>query len=749
MPKSKPHNLIGEAVIIVAAVVGIYLYISLFSYDASDLAGTSGEVGNLGGKLGATIANALLFTFGRSSYVAVLFVIYALWMQVRLLREEPYSFASALSSLFGLLLLLITTSGVESLRVYEGFEDLPGERGGGLLGHNFAKSIHGIFGFHGSTLILIGIWFASLSLFALFSWVEVCEWIGDRLGILWDKHKGKFKSLAVIFDGLFSSSEKVRATASHGHSPERITRSGPEVKKKLARKKKERKRGVEPTLSPGARLEKETPAKKPATDKPDALQEPPPLDLLAQATEKVTSMSDEELQQLAGTIEAKLEEYGVSAKVVEIHPGPVVTRYEIQPATGVKGSQIINLVRDLSRALSVSSIRVLETIAGKTTMGLEVPNANRDTVTLQEVIDSPRYMASNSPLTLGLGKDISGEVYVADLMGMPHLLVAGTTGSGKSVQINAMILSLLYKSKPEDVRMILIDPKVVELAPFNDLPHLLSPVVTDMNMVPTVLSWCVNEMEMRYQLMARLGTRNLSGLNKAIEGGAVDPEGEEELEKLPLIVVVVDELADLMAVAGKKVEQLISRLAQKARAAGIHLILATQRPSVDVITGLIKANVPSRIAFQVSSRIDSRTILDQGGAETLLGKGDMLYLPTGSPELIRVHGAFVSDEEVRKVTSHVVNSYPETDKIDFSAQVTQAAATSNGGAAGERDPLYDQAVEIVLNNNRISISLVQRHLRIGYNRAARVIEQMESAGLISPMDASGNRKVLGQGRDGN
>ncbi len=751
MAKTNPFNLIGEAVVIIAAVLGVYLFISLASYEPDDLAGGAESVANLGGSWGASIAHALLLTFGRSSYVAILVVIYWLWIVVGLSREAEFSLYSAASSLFGMLLLLITTSGIEALRMYGGYELLPYEKGsGGWLGYNFTKSLYAVLGFQGSTLILVGLWIVSLSLYALFSWTEVCETIGDWIGVIWLKHRERVLSAAKALGSLAPAGGQSRREEESGRRPPLVR---PARARASARKKRTRTAAAEPTLSPGASLEPEKakpapkPKRKEGSDGSAQEHEPPPTDLLATATEKVVTMSDEELHELASTIESKLKEFGVEAEVVDIHPGPVVTRYEIRPATGVKGSQVMNLVRDLSRALSVTNIRVLETIAGKTTMGLEVPNAQRAEVTLSDVINSPQYLGSSSPLTLAIGKDISGEVFVADLAGMPHLLVAGTTGSGKSVQINSMILSILYKSTPDEVRMILIDPKVVELAPFNDLPHLLAPVVTDMNVVPTVLTWCVAEMERRYQLMARLGTRNLAGLNEAIDKGAKDPEAEEgeELDKLPLIVVVVDELADLMAVAGKKVEQLISRLAQKARAAGIHLILATQRPSVDVLTGLIKANVPSRIAFQVSSRIDSRTILDQGGAEALLGKGDLLYLPTGSPELVRVHGAFVSDDEVKKVTEHLRNTGPETEKVDFSVQAPAAAAVGGGDPGGEKDPLYDQAVEVVLNNNRISISLVQRHLRIGYNRAARLIEDMERAGLISPMDATGNRKVLAPG----
>ena len=727
---ARARSAVAEAAVIVATVLGIYLYISLGSYEPGDMEADA-SIANMGGKLGAQIAHALLFVFGRSAFFGVAVAIYAVWIYIRMLGDEEHGLASFLSSMFGLLLLLFTASGIEALRIYGGYESLPGELSGGMLGHTFAKTLYEVFGFHGASVIMVGFWMAGLSMFALFSWTEACDRLGSWTGMLWGRYGDKTVAFLKNVVGLGEpGGDEAQIVAPR--RPRRVAkpRTDPKMGKPTTGEQVKNGAADGPSMSsprPKGATKKRKAKEREAAAKDVGEHAPPPLDLLATATKSVTSMSDQELNQLATTIEQKLAEFGVEAKVVEIHPGPVVTRYEIKPATGVKGSQVINLVRDLSRALTVSSIRVLETIAGKTTMGLEVPNAERVTVSLQEVINSPKYMASQSPLSLALGKDISGEVFVADLADMPHLLVAGTTGSGKSVQINSMILSILYKCSPDEVRLILIDPKVVELAPFDGLPHLMSPVITDMNLVPTVLSW----------------------LNALAAKGATDPETGEPLETLPLVVVVVDELADLMAVAGKKVEQLISRLAQKARAAGIHLILATQRPSVDVITGLIKANVPSRIAFQVSSRIDSRTILDQGGAETLLGKGDMLYLPTGSPEPIRIHGAFVSDEEVRGVTDHIRETCPETEKVDFTAQ---APATSGGGTPngepGEKDPLYDQAVEVVVSNNRISISLVQRHLRIGYNRAARLIEDMERNGLISPMDAAGNRRVLGKGEDG-
>jgi len=442
--------------------------------------------------------------------------------------------------------------------------------------------------------------------------------------------------------------------------------------------------------------------------------------------------------------------------VLAAYPGPVITRYEIEPAVGVKGSQIVNLVKDLARALSVVSIRVVETIPGKSCMGLEIPNPHRQTVRLSEILGSEVYAAMHSPLSLALGKDIAGNPVVADLQKMPHLMVAGTTGSGKSVAINAMILSLLYKAEPRHVRLILVDPKMLELSVYQDIPHLLAPVVTDMKQAANALAWCVAEMDRRYRLMSWVGVRNLSGYNhkvleaekhgKPLEDPAtIDSGAPQPLAPLPYIVVVIDELADLMMVVGKKIEELVARLAQKARASGIHLILATQRPSVDVITGLIKANIPTRIAFQVASRVDSRTILDQQGAEALLGAGDMLYLPAGSGLAQRVHGAFVGDHEVHRVVDHLKSlASPEyLEEVLEPGVAEEPGGGGNGeGAGGEKDALYDQAVEIVLRTRRPSISLVQRHLRIGYNRAARLIEDMERAGLVSPMQSNGNREVL-------
>jgi len=478
------------------------------------------------------------------------------------------------------------------------------------------------------------------------------------------------------------------------------------------------------------------------------------VDLLDEPPTRVETVTPESLEMTSRLIEKKLKDFGVEVRVVAAAPGPVITRYEIEPATGVKGAQIVNLAKDLARALSVISIRVVETIPGKSCMGLEIPNPHRQIVRLSEIVSSRAYHELHAPLTLALGKDIAGNPVVVDLAKMPHLLVAGTTGSGKSVALNAMILSILYKSEPRDVRLILVDPKMLELSAYQNIPHLLAPVVTDMRQAANALTWCMGEVERRYRLMTWIGVRNLSGYNHKVADAEksgtplMDPDTldslePQPLEKLPCIVLIIDELADLMMVSGRKVEELIARLAQKARAAGVHLILATQRPSVDVITGLIKANIPTRIAFQVSSKVDSRTILDQHGAESLIGQGDMLYLPPGAGMCQRVHGAYVADQEVHKVVAYLKSlGQPEYVEGLLEAEEVDKGEPGLGEQGGESDPLYDQAVEIVLRTRRPSISLVQRHLRIGYNRAARLIEQMEQAGLVSSMQSNGNREVL-------
>ncbi|WP_158291720.1 DNA translocase FtsK [Lampropedia puyangensis] len=489
----------------------------------------------------------------------------------------------------------------------------------------------------------------------------------------------------------------------------------------------------------------------------------PSVNLLDPVAPRQETVTPETLEMTSRLIEKKLKDFGVEVRVVEAQPGPVVTRYEIEPATGVKGSQIVNLSKDLARSLSLMSVRVIETIPGKNYMALELPNARRQSIQLKEILAADVYQDEKSKLALGLGKDIIGNPVVADLAKMPHCLVAGTTGSGKSVGINAMILSLLFKAEPSEVRMLMIDPKMLEMSVYEGIPHLLCPVVTDMKQAAHGLNWCVAEMERRYKLMSKMGVRNLAGFNAKIQAAqeageiignpfSLTPEEPEPLEPLPHIVIVIDELADLMMVVGKKIEELIARLAQKARAAGIHLILATQRPSVDVITGLIKANVPTRIAFQVSSKIDSRTILDQMGAEALLGMGDMLYMKGGTGLSVRVHGAFVSDDEVHRVVEFIKQSMGEAEYIDGvlegvsseneSDWAVDFEGTPAGGGGGEKDPMYDQAVEVVLKDRKTSISYVQRKLRIGYNRSARLLEDMEKAGLVSPLTSNGQRDIL-------
>ena len=485
----------------------------------------------------------------------------------------------------------------------------------------------------------------------------------------------------------------------------------------------------------------------------------PTLDLLARADTDVEPVSEEKLIETGLLIEQRLQEFKVPVTVVGHSAGPVITRFEVEPALGVRGSQIVGLMKDLSRGLGLTSIRVVETIPGKTCMGLELPNAKRQTIRLSEILEASVYQNSHSQLTLAMGKDITGHPVVADLAKAPHMLVAGTTGSGKSVAINAMICSLLYKATPEEVRLIMIDPKMLELSVYEGIPHLLAPVVTDMKLAANALNWCVGEMEKRYRLMSAVGVRNLAGFNQKIRDTeakgkklgnpfSLTPDAPEPLAPLPLIVVVIDELADLMMVAGKKIEELIARLAQKARAAGIHLILATQRPSVDVITGLIKANIPTRVAFQVSSKIDSRTILDQMGAESLLGQGDMLFLPPGTGYPQRVHGAFVADEEVHRIVEYLKQfGEPQYEEGILDGPATEGAAPDLFGDTpdAEADPLYDEAVAFVVRTRRASISSVQRQLRIGYNRAARLVEQMETAGLVSAMGINGSREVLAPG----
>jgi len=736
-------NLLREARWLVLAALAGYLLLIFLTFHQGDpgwsLSVTAAETHNAGGRAGAWISNLLLYLFGLSAYWWIALCLVAVAWGYRgldrsvLIDRRPLAIA-----LCGFALLLLSSSALEALRLHTLSAQLP-LAPGGMLGRETGDLAAGLLGFTGATLLLLTLAAVGFSLFTGVSWLAAAELTGLLLEAAagaarrtWEKRADrKAGEIAREQREGVVDAEKKREQE---HAPLVIAPPAAEIRK-----------------SERVHKEKQAPLFDHLPDTPL-----PPIKLLDDAAHDGEQVSTETLEFTSRLIEKKLSDFGVSAKVLAAYPGPVITRYEIEPAVGVKGSQIVNLVKDLARALSVVSIRVVETIPGKSCMGLEIPNPHRQTVRLSEILGSELYAVMHTPLALALGKDIAGLPVVVDLQRMPHLLVAGTTGSGKSVAINAMILSLLYKAEPKQVRMIMVDPKMLELSMYQDIPHLLAPVVTDMKLAANALTWCVAEMERRYKLMSWVGVRNLSGFNhkladaqkagKPLEDPATLESGEPQpLTQLPYIVVVIDELADLMMVVGKKVEELIARLAQKARASGIHLILATQRPSVDVITGLIKANIPTRIAFQVASRIDSRTILDQQGAEALLGQGDMLYLPAGSGLTQRVHGAFVADHEVHKVVEHLKSlASPEyiEDVLEPGVGEEIAGNGANGVATGEKDPLYDQAVEIVLRTRRPSISLVQRHLRIGYNRAARLIEDMERAGLVSPMQSNGNREVL-------
>jgi S-DNA-T family DNA segregation ATPase FtsK/SpoIIIE len=740
--------LLREVGLLLSSGVLAYLTLVLFTYNSFDPAwsrqSSAQEAINAGGVVGAHISDVLLYLFGFSTWwivlVGTLLVIRAYRHTARRLTENP---KVVLLVFFGFLLLVLSSAGFEGLRFHSALFELPGKPGG-IIGGEISLISNNAFGFVGSTLIFLVLMAAGVSLVSGVSWIVLSEkmgyWLEWSALYVWqsweawrDRKAGEI-ALEARMDRLVEVRQKTTLT---DPKPLRIDKPMQQI-----------------AQSERAQKEKQKPLFK---DLPDS--ELPSINLLDTPPPDVESISADTLEYTSRLIEKKLLDFNIEVRVVAAQPGPVITRYEIEPAIGVKGSQIINLTRDLARSLSVISVRVVETIPGKTTMGLEIPNTKRQVVYLSEVLASQTYADVPSPLAIALGKDISGVPVCADLAKMPHLLVAGTTGSGKSVAINAMILSLLYKSTPNEVRMILVDPKMLELSVYEGIPHLLAPVVTEMPKAAHALNWCVGEMDRRYRLMSSLGVRNLTGFNTKIRQAekankkidnpfSLNPEEPEPLQELPHIVVVIDELADLIMVVGKKIEELIARLAQKARAAGIHLILATQRPSVDVITGLIKANIPTRIAFQVSSRVDSRTILDQMGAEQLLGQGDMLYLPPGSGYPLRIHGAFVDDQEVHRV----VDALKSRGEPQYIESILEAPVTGDGsgesgmGDDAEADPLYDQAVEIVLKNKRASISLVQRHLRIGYNRAARLVEQMEVAGLVSSMSSSGSREILAPNR---
>ncbi len=749
----KIGTLLQESRWLALGALALFLSLALWGFSKSDPgwshAVAGGPIHNPTGRAGAWVADLMLYLFGFSAWWWVVLLLMFVWWGYRHLNglaslvhktdRRPLYIALA-----GFLLLLTASSALEAIRFYTWRVELPLVPGG-LLGLEAGRWLARSFGYTGATLFLLAALAVGWSVFSGMSWLGAFERLGSALE----------SALAAAY-GIVDRWRDRRIGRETAQQRKEIV----EVEKRRVELHEPLVIETPPTEVPvSKKAEKRLEREKQVALFPEAIigGQLPPLHLLDPAPPVVESVGAETLEFTSRLIERKLADFGVQVKVLAALPGPVITRYEIEPAVGVKGAQIVNLARDLARALALISIRVVETVPGKACMALELPNAKRQTVKLSEIISSRPYNDMASPLTVSLGKDIGGLPVVADLAKTPHLLVAGTTGSGKSVGINAMILSLLYKAEPENVRLILVDPKMLELSVYEGIPHLLAPVVTDMKQAANALHWCVTEMEKRYKLMSALGVRNLSGYNAKVKEAekrgehlpnplTLTPETPEPLDHMPYIVVVIDELADLMMVVGKKVEELIARLAQKARAAGIHLVLATQRPSVDVITGLIKANIPTRMSFQVSSKIDSRTILDQMGAESLLGQGDMLYLAPGTGYPTRVHGAFVSDDEVHRVVEHLkALGAPEYVPDILSGAADDDEGGGEGGEGGEdaeNDPLYDQAVEVVLKNRRASISLVQRHLRIGYNRSARLIEAMEKSGLVSAMDARGGREVL-------
>ncbi|MCC2666684.1 MAG: cell division protein FtsK [Gammaproteobacteria bacterium] len=735
-----------EGILLVSIALAMFLMVSFVSYHSTDPGWSSTGVGNQvlnwGGRIGAFFADVFLSIFGFIAYLLPPMIVLAAWLGVRESSDAtPTKTSELIFKLLGFLLVLFSNCGLITLFFRQETHFLPTTTGG-ILGDLIAVQLTHVLNPMGSVLLLMTALLCGTTLFAGISWLGVIDRIGSKVTNLFEElqkvlsKKSSPKTVNEIAEPLLNLfQEKIKSPA----------------KPKIAEPKM-----IEPTL-----LHRQLPTQ-PVKNKaitPSVTLSPgmlPPLTLLnAPPPPSGKAFSNLNFEELSQLVEQRLLDFGVATKVVAVHPGPVITRFELDLAAGVKVSKISGLAKDIARSLSVTSVRVVEVIPGKSVIGLELPNEHRELVCLRDILESPRYGQSSSPLSLALGKDIAGFPIVVDLAKMPHLLVAGTTGAGKSVSLNGMILSMLFKATPEQLRIIMIDPKMLELSVYEGIPHLLTPVITDMKDAANALRWCVAEMDRRYKLMSALGVRNLAGYNfkliEAVQEGNPIPTpawlmamGNQPptLQPLPMIVVVADELADMMMVVGKKVEELVTRIAQKARAAGIHLILATQRPSVDVITGLIKANIPTRIAFQVSSRIDSRTILDQQGAEQLLGNGDMLYLPPGTGVPVRVHGAYVADEEVHRV----VAAWQTYAKPVYLEEVVEAHHEESGGdteqGSGEADPLYDEALRIVTESRRASISLVQRRLRIGYNRAARIMEDMELAGVVSAMDHSGSREVL-------
>jgi DNA segregation ATPase FtsK/SpoIIIE, S-DNA-T family len=746
----KIATVLQEARWFLFVAVGGYLALALFGFNPEDPgwshAVLAEQLHNPAGRFGAWLADLLLYVFGFSAWWWVALCGFFVWRGYRR-QDESNAWRLVILSL-GFVLLLLASSALEALRFHSHQSPLPLVPGG-VVGLELGTWLSHNLGFTAATLLFLGFFGGGWRLMTGSSWLRMLELIGGLTELAFLRLKAAYESwqdrrigkvvaqkreeVVEVEKKKFEHHEPV-----HIEMPKQEIELAPKAEKRIEREKQTL---LFPEAVVGGLL--------------------PPLHLLDPAPPAVETVSADTLEYTSRLIERKLADFGVTVQVVSAQPGPVITRYEFEPAVGVKGSTIMNLAKDLARALSLISVRIVETVPGKSCMALELPNSKRQNVKLSEILSSKAYHNMASPLTLTLGKDIGGQPVVADLAKMPHLLVAGTTGSGKSVGVNAMILSMIYKSEPESVRMIMVDPKMLELSIYEGIPHLLAPVVTDMKQAANALTWCVAEMERRYKLMSALGVRNLASANTKIKDAekagkpignplTLTPEAPEPVQPMPHIVVIIDELADLMMVVGKKVEELIARLAQKARAAGIHLILATQRPSVDVITGLIKANIPTRISFQVSSKIDSRTILDQMGAEALLGQGDMLYLAPGTGYPTRVHGAFVADDEVHRVVEYLKQAGPpeyvedvlKGVALDGEGGEAGEGGDADGGGGGESDALYDQAVDIVVKSRRASISLVQRHLRIGYNRSARLIEAMEKAGVVSPADQRGSREVL-------